>query len=293
MASVIKPEQAAATRLWFYQEAEICVHYFRYSGRKLECLPHTHDEYNIIICLGGAIDCVISGVRETLSPGEVLVVNPGDLHYNSYPQEPTGAVGLTLHVRESAMKRTIHSMRLPFDLESSSLSFVGKATDPALLLFAEELLSELDERQNGFEMMAQALVMRLIVHLLRRCLLPVVQTPRRRLSRQLPSWQMVRAMEYMNACGKNNFKLNDLCATVGTSATRFIQLFKNSVGAGMSPHEYYNHLLMTKAKQYLSDPASSVKEVSFELGFQNESHFCKVFRNCTGTTPGSYRLSLR
>jgi AraC-like DNA-binding protein len=292
MAIAFKAELAAATRLWFYREAEICLHYFRYSARKPECLPHTHDEYNIIICLDGAIDCIVGAARETLAPGEVLVVNPGELHYNSYPKEPTGAVGVTLHVSEGAMKRTIHRMRLPLDLETTTISFIGKARDPALLPFAEELLSELDERQNGFEMVAQALVTQLIVHLLRRCLSPVVQTPRRVLQRQLPSWQMVRAVEYMNACGKRNFKLTDLCATVGTSATRFIQLFKNSAGAEMSPHEFYNRLLMSKAREYLADPSCSVKEVSFELGFQNESHFCRVFRNYTGTTPGGYRLSL-
>jgi AraC-like DNA-binding protein len=292
MQMAFELERAAATRLWFYQEAEICLHYFRYSARKHECLPHTHDEYNIIICLDGAIDCIVGGVRQTLSPGEVLVVNPGELHWNSYPNEPAGAVGVTLHVSEGAMKRTIHQMRLPLELEASSISFVGKARDAALLPFAEELLCELDERQNGFEMVAQALVTQLIVHLLRRCLSPMVQSPKRILSRQLPSWQMVRAVEYMNACGKRNFKLTDLCATVGTSASRFIQLFKNSAGAGMSPHEFYNRLLISKARQYLVEPACSIKEVSFELGFQNESHFCRVFRKYTGTTPGSYRVSL-
>jgi AraC-like DNA-binding protein len=255
-------------------------------------LPHTHDEYNIIICLRGAFDYIVSGVRETLTPGELVVVNPGEIHYSCYPKEPSGAVGVALHVSEGAMKRTIHGMRLPVDLEASSISFIGKARDPALLQFAEELLSELDERQDGFEMVAQALVVQLIVHLLRRCLSPRIQTPGRVLPRQLPSWQMVRALEYMNACGKSNFKLTDLCSAVGTSATRFIQLFKNSVSAKMSPHEFYNQLLMSKAKGFLANPSCSVKEVSFELGFQNESHFCRVFRNYTGTTPGGYRLSL-
>jgi len=292
MAMIFEPGQATETRLWFYQEAEVCLHYFRYSARKHECLPHTHDEYNIIICLDGVIDCIVGGARQTLAPGEVLVVNPGELHWNSYPQEPTGAVGVTLHLSEAAMKRTIHQMRLPLNLESSSISFVGKARDAALLPFAEELLSELDERQNGFEMVAQALVVQLIVHLLRRCLSPMVQTPHRVLSRQLPSWQMVRAVEYMNGCGKSNFKLTDLCATVGTSASRFIQLFKNSTGTGMSPHEFYNRLLITKARKYLVDPSCSIKEAAFELGFQNESHFCRVFRKYTGTTPGGYRVSL-
>jgi AraC family transcriptional regulator len=184
-------------------------------------------------------------------------------------------------------------MRIPVELESTSLSFGGKANSSELLHFTEELLYELDGRQNGFEMLAQALVMQLMVHLLRCCVSPVVKPQRFDVPRQLPSWQMVRTLEYMNSCGKNEFKVADLCSTVGTSATRFIELFKNSVSERMTPHAFYNQLLVNKAKQILADPACSVKQVSFELGFQNESHFCKVFRNCAGITPGSYRYSLR
>jgi len=255
-------------------------------------MPHTHDEYNIIICLDGTFECFVRGGRETLRPGEVMVLNPGEVHHSNYP-EGASAAGLTLHVPENAMKRILHSMRVPMELESSSITFNGKARDSELLTFTHELVSELDSRQNGFELVAQALVIQLIVHLLRRCLTPTVQTRGPAIPRQLPSWQMVRALEYMNVCGKNNFKVTDLCSNAGTSVTRFIELFKNSVTTRMTPHAFYNHLLITKAKQHLTDPACSVKEVSFELGFQNESHFCKVFRSCSGTTPGSYRLSLR
>ena len=166
-----------------------------------------------------------------------------------------------------------------------------KYTIPRCYRSAQELVAELDDRQSGFEMVAQALVVQLVVHLLRRCLHPVVHTPQWSLPRQLPSWQMVRALEYMNATGKNSFRLAEMCSAVGTSATRFIQLFKNSAVEGMSPHSFYNHLIVHKAKRLLLQPGSSVKDVSYELGFQNESHFCKVFRNCAGQTPGSFRMS--
>jgi AraC family transcriptional regulator len=59
----------------------------------------------------------------------------------------------------------------------------------------------------------------------------------------------------------------------------------------MSPHAFHSQLIIHKAKRLLRQPGFSVKEISYELGFQNDSHFCKVFRNCTGTTPGAYRTS--
>lgn len=280
-----------SSRLWFYQDADICVHHFRYAGGGLDGLPHTHDEYNIIFCLHGILEYAVRDTCQTLHPGDALVINPGDFHNSNYAQAATDATGLTIHISEPAMKRLVHRMKLPLDVERSSLFFFGKVRDSALLSFCQELVAELDQKQSGFEMVAQALVVQLVVYLLRRCLHPVVHTPEWAVSRQLPSWQMVRALEYMNITGKNSFRLTEMCSAVGTSATRFIQLFKNSAVERMSPHSYYNHLVVHKAKRLLLQPGSSVKDVSFELGFQNESHFCKVFRSCAGQSPGTFRVS--
>jgi AraC family transcriptional regulator len=280
-----------ATRLWFYQEREICLHHFRYPAGRLDCLPHTHDEYNIIFCLSGGFEFWVRNARETLEPGDVLVVNPGEVHYGNYGQGSSESRGLTLHLTERAMKEIMQRMRLPVDADRRSVSFFGKVNDPSLLALGEELLEELDGQQSGYEMVAQALVVELIVHLLRHCVWPTVQAPMRILPRQLPSWQMVRALEYMNANGKSSFSLVKLCSHVGTSLTRFIHLFENSAPNGMSPHAFHSQLIVHKAKRLLRQPGFSVKEISYELGFQNDSHFCKVFRNCTGMTPGTYRVS--
>jgi AraC-like DNA-binding protein len=278
-------------RLWFDQEREICLHHFRYPAGRLDSLPHTHDEYNIIFCLNGGFEFSLRDARETLEPGDVLVVNPGDLHHGKYGQRASESRGLTLQVPEWRMKEIMQRMRLPIDVDRSSVLFFGKIRDFSLLTLSEELLDELERHQSGYEMVAQALILELIVHLLRHCLHPTIEAPARVLPRQLPSWQMVRALEYMNANGKSSFSLLKLCSNVGTSATRFINLFKNSVPNGMSPHAFYNQLIVDKAKRLLGEADFSVKEISYQLGFQNESHFCKVFRSCTGTTPSIYRLS--
>ena len=146
----------------------------------------------------------------------------------------------------------------------------------------------MDRRQNGYEMIVDSIVLQILVHLFRHVLRPSIQRGVLAEPRQLRSWQMVRAMEYMNARGKSKFNMAELCAEIGTSASRFIQLFKNSVSS-MSPHVYYNRLIVEKAQNMLLGSDLAIKEISYELGFQNESHFCKVFRACSGTTPGTFR----
>jgi AraC family transcriptional regulator len=99
----------------------------------------------------------------------------------------------------------------------------------------------------------------------------------------LPWVHMHRAMEYMNGHGKGAFRLSELCTDVGVSPSRFIPLFKNS--AGISPHSYYNSLLVYKARRLLQVERCSTKEAAYALGFKSVSHFCALFHQLTGVTP--------
>jgi AraC-like DNA-binding protein len=276
------------SRFWFSREAEICLHPFCYRPGDMDSLPHTHDEYNIVFCLTPGLSYSVRGRVETLTPGDVLVINPGEAHSGHYGSRGIDARGLTLHIPVRTLKKILAKMRFPGDLDHRSVLVLDKMGDPSIVPLVEGLMREIDQRQSGYEMVVDSIVLQILVYLFRSLLRPSLVPDARETVRQLPSWQMVRTLEYMNARGKNKFSVAELCAEIGTSASRFIQLFKNSVSS-ISPHVYYNRLIVDKAQKILAAGDLSVKEVAYELGFQNESHFCKVFRACAGVTPGNFR----
>jgi AraC-like DNA-binding protein len=277
-----------STRFWFSQESEVCLHSFRYRSGEMDSLLHTHDEYNVVFCLKPGLEYAVRGRKEPLTTGDVLVINPGELHSGRYGSAEIDARGLTIHIPVRALKEILAKMRFPADLDHGRVLFRERVADPSLVPLVEELIREIEQRQNGYEMLADSIVLQILVHLFRHLLRPSLERGLPPEPRQLPSWQMVRALEYMNARGKSKFSLAELCSEIGTSTSRFIQLFKNSVSS-MSPHVYYNRLIVEKAQKLLLGTNLPVKEVAYELGFQNESHFCKVFRACTGTPPGAFR----
>lgn len=277
----------STTTVWFASKMDISVHAYDYPAGTVNVPPHTHDEYNFIFCPGEGFQFEARHRIWSLEAGDVLAINPGDLHRGVYGKD-TRSSGLTLHVPVRQLNRFLYQMGLSFDLECTEVFFLEKIHAPDLFPMVAELLSEIGMRQPGGNMMMEALVVRIFVQLLRRSL-PISSRPRNiEIERQLPSWQMVRALEYMNSRGKNGFSLSELCTAVGSSASRFIQLFKSSCD-GVSPYEFYNRLVTAKAEQLLLGSDFSIKEVSFELGYKNESHFCRVFRQHSGTTPGRFR----
>jgi AraC family transcriptional regulator len=92
----------------------------------------------------------------------------------------------------------------------------------------------------------------------------------------------------MSGCQKKEFNLSELCGMIGTSASRFVPLFRNSTS--LNTHVYFNKLIADRAQRLLKAGECSVKETAYELGFQNSSHFCRFFRSMVGTTPRNVQL---
>ena len=61
---------------------------------------------------------------------------------------------------------------------------------------------------------------------------------------------------------------------------------------GKTPKEYINEVIFLHAKTLLSQPNASVKEIAFDLNFDDYSHFVKFFRKMEGKSPAEYIKTL-
>ena len=69
--------------------------------------------------------------------------------------------------------------------------------------------------------------------------------------------------------------------------TSFRKTFKEYTG--FSPARFINEVRMSKAKELLTNTAMSIKEVAYNVGFNNHDYFFTAFRHRTGMTPAEYR----
>src|SRR4029079_6006619 len=69
--------------------------------------------------------------------------------------------------------------------------------------------------------------------------------------------------------------LNELAYTSNLSISHFSTVFKKETG--YSPIDYFNHLKIQKACQYLLFTNMNIKEISFSLGIEDQYYFSRMF----------------
>jgi two-component system, response regulator YesN len=56
--------------------------------------------------------------------------------------------------------------------------------------------------------------------------------------------------------------------------------------------DYLTKIRIEKAKELLGNPTKKIYEIAYQVGYQNEKYFSKVFKKQTGVTPNEYRNAI-
>ena len=75
------------------------------------------------------------------------------------------------------------------------------------------------------------------------------------------------------------------------SYSKFRKIFKEYTG--FAPSQYIQEVRVNMAKELLTNTSKSIKEIAFELGYENKDYFFTAFRKVSGMTPTGYRKLTR
>ena len=85
--------------------------------------------------------------------------------------------------------------------------------------------------------------------------------------------------------------LTELARAVNLSVWRLSHIFASEVG--IPPIQYLRQLRMDRAKHLLETSFLSVKEITHQVGLNDESHFVRDFKKAYGAPPNLYRMRSR
>ncbi len=98
-----------------------------------------------------------------------------------------------------------------------------------------------------------------------------------------------KAIDMMKISAESDIDITGIARSLGMSPPQFSMKFKKITG--LSPNAYFTNIKLNEARKMLK--SLSVTEVSLNLGYDNISHFIRLFNEKFGITPKQYQKNLQ
>lgn len=137
----------------------------------------------------------------------------------------------------------------------------------------------LKNRQRAFcdKVESRGIVLQLLSHFLKHAQ-PKIEMEDNRIA---------KTVMYIRKHLNESIELEKLAEISCLSKDHFIRLFKKELGN--TPLQYINQKKIEKAQLLLITEDLAVKEIAFQLAFEDYSYFNRLFKKITGVTPQEYR----
>jgi AraC family transcriptional regulator len=103
----------------------------------------------------------------------------------------------------------------------------------------------------------------------------------------LAAWQILRVRAYIDGNLHRTIHIRDLSTVARRSPAHFSRKFKLAVGE--SPHAYVVRRRLERACHLMITSAEPLSEIALSVGFSDQAHLCRLFRQAFGQSPASWR----
>ena len=162
---------------------------------------------------------------------------------------------------------------------NSEEPIISKCDKPAILNYFNTLFKLFDEASYGYQHIASGICIQLMAELHN------IKSVGNNLDHLNSMVSKAKSIMYKNLNGTIN--LIEIASNLGVSYSKFRIDFKKQTG--VSPLQYHLLLKIEKSKELLLNSNKSQKEIAFELGFDSDVYFNRLFKQKTGLAPGKFR----
>lgn len=244
---------------------------------------HQHEDYELILVQEGCYRCVLNGTILELRPHDLLVVERGDWHEEfSESRLRYLAINFNFAARASAL-----AQGAIFAPGVSPEQHVIRGPNAEGWRIAEWL-----DTGSWCRDLTASNIENAVLHRLFRWIVRTL--PREVLSSFLLRRPPARSFgERLRLLFEHHLSENlsnaEIAAKLGVSARSLTNRCR--AACGRTPAEAFKHRKIEYAAYALRHPGVAVKRVSSWLGFRNQYHFSRVFRQHLGHPPSRHRFS--
>lgn len=250
-------------------------------------VPHRKDYYFLVFVKQGSSRHWIDMKPYIIKPDTFYFTIPHQIHLKEDVQPFTGtSIGFTnefLNMTGNASLKQLPIIQNPhngheLDLKPEDVSFIEDTLD--------KIYIEFNSRNGWRQNMLMSYVQVLLIYLSRLYTAQfsdVTQSQERQLLKRF----LTRIEEMYTEL----HEVNSYADILNISAGHLSEVVKEQSGKPAITH--IHERLILKAKRLLFHSERSIKEIAFELGFEDASYFNRFFKRITQTTPAVYRSATR
>lgn len=257
-----------------------------------EVALHHHDFYEMYLFLSGNVDYIIESRRYHVTPGDILLISPNELHQPMFGAEHSPYERIVLWVDKNYLQQyTAIGTELSRCFDRAAMYHTNLVrTDPANLELLKSLLEyaqqESESREFGSALAADTLLIQALVTLNR-------MAERGGQSAELrdKSGTVVgQVLSYIDEHFHEDLSLDLLANRFFISKYHLSREFNRLVGTSVYRYIIQKRLVM--AKQMLGQGIPS-SEVYQHCGFGDYSNFYRAFKSEYGISPKEYVANLK
>ncbi|MNQ48229.1 Arabinose operon regulatory protein [compost metagenome] len=238
--------------------------------------PHVHEGFVFTVIEQGAQSFRHRGSDHLAPAGSMVLINPDELHTGSRAHEQ-GWRYRGFYPDNHLMVGVLAEL----GLDTGGLpSFADSVLhDPQLHRMFAELHRLLDSRASALQQQTAW----------REAILTLFQRHARLPSPQAPGREpqvVARAKELLSSCLAAPPSLEQLARAVNLSPFHLARVFRRATG--LPPHAWLMQRRLERARGLLKDGCAPLS-VAMQLGFADQSHLSRQFKQTYGVGPGAYR----
>ncbi len=216
--------------------------------------------------------------RYRIKPGSLLITRPGDWHR----YRPKKTVGWVEHYVGFAGQIADQLFDRPWFRQKNAVVHIGNREE--IIDTYYKIFEFVIEEKPGYQQVSAGMVMKLLGFIVSldkqkdfsgKRVEKIIQDACFMIRENVES-----GMDFQDFAQKNN---------IGYSYFR--KMFKKYTG--VPPGQYHLELKILRAKEMLLYTNMSIKEISYELGFQSIFYFSRLFKSKLGISPSEIRKSLK
>lgn len=244
---------------------------------------HWHEFYEMSFIVSGQGSHLLNGKRFSVQRGSLFLLTPADFH------ELKPNTGQTLQLFNTIFSEEMldtHLVEMLFHRMERQVTIVQEATMSDIEYEFERLWSEIHAEKRDQQRMIKNSLERILIEFARASEDTIVKEAAA--SELLPPIR--KALIYMQHHFRESLSLKDAAQQANLTPNYFSELFKKSTGFSFQTH--LQDLRLSFAKSLLKASNLTVTEICYGCGFNNLTHFEKVFKQKNGISPKEFRKLL-